>query len=145
MIDREIDICEPRRVADHPRQILSEFPPTRTKEAPAEATDVNKIMARYVKAGFMRPGGMPNLAPGGEYADVSALSGTDYGDAVAKVQRVNEAFDALPAQMRDRFKNDPQGFLAFISDPANTAECVKLGLFVQEKPVEVKPVEVEVK
>lgn len=145
MSDRVVDVIKPRRVADRPRQAILEFPPTRTKQAPAEACDVNSIMARYVKAGFMRSGGMPNLAPGGEYADVSALSGTDYGDAVAKVQRVNEAFDALPAQMRDRFKNNPQGFLEFISDPANTLECVKLGLFVQEKPFDVKPVEVEVK
>lgn len=142
MSDRLVEVIKPRKVYDRPRQVVAEFGPSRTKQAPAEACDVNSIMARYVKAGFIRPGQIPMLSPGGQYADVSALSGTNYGDAVAVVQRVNEAFDALPAVVRDRFKNDPQGFLAFISDPANKAECVKLGLI--NAPVEA-PVVSEVK
>jgi phage internal scaffolding protein len=37
-------------------------------------------------------------------------------------------FDQLPALIRDRFHNDPQEMLAFLNDPNNYDEAIKLGL-----------------
>lgn len=66
----------------------------------------------------------PKVIPVG--ADVS-----DYGDFADCMNRVNDAlakFDSMPAAIRARFGNDPKSFYAFVLDPENTEECVKLGL-----------------
>jgi len=38
------------------------------------------------------------------------------------------AFDALPARIRERFRNDPAQFLHFMSEDSNLPEMIKLGL-----------------
>jgi len=44
------------------------------------------------------------------------------------------AFEALPAKIRDRFANSPERFLAFLADPDNLDEAVKLGLVNKPEP-----------
>jgi hypothetical protein len=39
---------------------------------------------------------------------------------------------ALPADVRARFENDPANLLDFMVNPANNAECIKLGLIDRE-------------
>ena len=42
-------------------------------------------------------------------------------------------FMTLPSEIRSRFGSDPRAFFAWISNPDNTAEAIKLGLMVERK------------
>ena len=65
---------------------------------------------------------------------------TDYHSAMNAVRRGEEAFAALPAFTRDRFKNDPALFVDFCLDPQNRAEAEKLGLVISRQVRENVPV-----
>lgn len=95
-----------------------------TKQADFESTDINKIVARYQKTGFL-----PDLIKHEpRYGDFSEV--TDYMEAVQIVQHAEEQFSALDAHIRKRFDNDPSKFLDFVHDPKNKQELVKMGLAV---------------
>lgn len=86
-------------------------------------TDINNIVRRF---GITQT--MPLGVAGGVYGDFSGI--TDFADAVALVDRAMDQFMALPADVRERFKNDPavmidtvqnmsrEEFEAFASPPA---------------------------
>jgi len=50
------------------------------------------------------------------------------------------AFATLPSHVRRRFENDPQEFLAFMADPANQDEVIKMGLATDNRPPPPEPV-----
>jgi len=96
---------------------------TRTQKNQAYACDINNIMAQYMKKGgsFHR---LPD--PVGLYADLSSAQDLQTSmDIIIEAQR---AFDILPAQVRERFKNSPVEFLKFMDDPNTLDEKIKLGL-----------------
>lgn len=110
--------------------------------------DINTIINRF-KIGYEMPEGvrMPT------YEDFSEVH--DFQSAANAIAQARESFDALPAEVRFRFHNDPADFVAFCSDERNRPEAVKLGLVppppapdpvpdpgpvvVQAKPVDVPP------
>lgn len=49
------------------------------------------------------------------------------------IRDTDDQFAAFPSEIRDRFNNDPQNFLKFISVDSNRDEAVRLGLI--ESPV----------
>lgn len=51
-----------------------------------------------------------------------------FQEAVQQVQAAQEAFMALPAEVRSRFDNDAGKFVKFIEDDRNIDEAVKLGI-----------------
>lgn len=51
-----------------------------------------------------------------------------YQEALNAVIAGEQAFSALSSTLRNRFENDPAQFLAFMEDPSNQDEMVKLGL-----------------
>ena len=53
------------------------------------------------------------------------------------VRTSQEAFEAMPATVRDRFNNDPARFMDFVNDADNYDEALKMGI-VNPRP---KPVE----
>lgn len=74
---------------------------TPTEQAHKDDCDINKIMARYVKTGQLPDPGRPV----GHFLDV-----TDFGDfqsSMDKVVAARQAFDALPANVREQYRNDP--------------------------------------
>lgn len=91
------------------------------RESEKAASDVNNIVARFVKTGIL-----PTATAQGFYGDVSEL--TDYREALEKVRSADAAFMQLPAEVRRRFDNDAATFLDFMSDPANLDEARKLGI-----------------
>lgn len=93
---------------------------SKTKQSHKDECDINKIIAKAVRAG-----GLPE-APEGLYGDFSAVP--DYMTAIETINRAQEQFEALPAKLRKRLNNDPQEFLAFMADPENRAELEKLGM-----------------
>lgn len=107
--------------------------PSLTKQAHKDDCDINRIMKRW-----LRDGVLTHVSSAAQtFRDVA--SGHDYHQLMDTVLDVQDAFDSLPSDVRKRFANDPIMVLDFISDPANTDECVKLGLvtpFAPDKGVE---------
>ncbi len=96
-----------------------------TNQADMESADINKIMARYEKTGVLLD---PVLNEYREptFGDFSEIK--DYHATLSAVRRAEQVFAALPANVRNRFKNDPQEMINFLEDSKNDKEAVDLGL-----------------
>lgn len=68
----------------------------------------------------------------GDFAD-----GSDFQTHMDRIVSAQQQFDSLPAEIRDRFDNDPAELLDFVSDENNRDEAIELGLV--PKPVDVPP------
>lgn len=75
--------------------------------------DVNTIVRRY---GLTRE--MPAGTAGGVFGDFSGIY--DYEDALAAVERAERGFMSLPAEVRDRFGNDPAQLIRLAHDLPQT-------------------------
>jgi phage internal scaffolding protein len=69
---------------------------------------------------------MPVNAISGTYGDFSGVH--DYHTALNALIASESEFAALPAQIRNRFQNDPSNLIEFLDDPRNKAEAESLGL-----------------
>ncbi|QXP44292.1 MAG: internal scaffolding protein [Arizlama microvirus] len=110
-----------------------------TQQHFAGDTDINAIVAKFVKTGSLDPSLVNQRAA--VFADVSGI--VDYRTTLDRIRAVNEQFELLPVEIRARFENDASNLLEFVANPANAEEAVKLGLLpkpVSELPVELKPV-----
>lgn len=96
-----------------------------TKQEFANECDINVILARYDQV-EPRPG-----LRWGEFADAPE----DFLAAQLLVKNAEERFNSFDARVRERFKHSPVEMLRFLSDPANKAEAIALGL-VQAPPPE---------
>lgn len=89
------------------------FPPSRTKQAFKEETDVNRLVARAA-----RGESLSHLEKhGAVYGDFS-----DFDDLLTAYKRIETAkgiFAELPGELRREFRNDPFEFFAFVNDPEN--------------------------
>jgi len=87
-----------------------------------EECDINNVVRKH--------GSPPMVAVlgdgGAKYGDFSHVS--DYQSALNAVISAENLFNQVPADIRDRFANDPGRFLAFVDDPKNADELVRLGL-----------------
>lgn len=102
-----------------------------TKQEFAEEVDINTLVRRFNLTGQLPSGvRMPSY---GDFTEV-----TDFHSAVNAIAEAHEAFDAMPAEVRFRFQNNPAAFVDFCSDPSNLAEARKMGLV---PPEEVRPAE----
>lgn len=101
-----------------------------TRQSELDSTDINKIVARFDRAGLPLPTGESR------FLDVSEVP--DFRSALEQVQRANEYFMTLPAKSRALFENDPAIFLDRVSDPAQLALLVEAGVVPKD---EVKAVE----
>lgn len=97
--------------------------PSMTKQSEADACDINKIMKQYERTGYLPPA--DNL---GFYADVSDVP--SYQAALAVVEKAEAVFMSLPGDFRAKLDNDPAKYLAWVADPANRDEMIKLGMIV---------------
>lgn len=104
--------------------------PSRTQQHFAEEVDINTIVRRFGLTGEL-PTDVPMVLQG-DFTNV-----LDFQSAMDMVVQARESFDAQPASVRNRFDNDPQKFLAFVSDKANIDEAIKLGL-VREESVQAR-------
>jgi phage internal scaffolding protein len=99
--------------------------------------DINYILRGYNRTGLIDHVNRYQ----GQYMDLSEP--VDFLTAQNVVIDAVECFESLPAAVRKRFKNDPQGFLEFVQNPENKEEMQEMGLLKPEKP-EQKPIEVTV-
>jgi len=75
----------------------------------ADEVNVNTIVRRF---GLTRD--MPSGKLGGVYGDFSGISG--YEDAVAAIERARAGFMTLPADVREKFRNDPGRLISTVQD-----------------------------
>jgi len=99
-----------------------------------EETDINNIMYKFGLTGLL-----PQAPLEASYGDFSGVY--DYHTALNAIIASEEQFEALPAQLRGRFDNDPAKLIAFMENEANRPEAEKLGL-INPKPVISTPVEI---
>ena len=97
--------------------------PSLTQQQFMDECDINQIVARYHRTEVIN---LRSDAASGRYADLSSMP--DYREACDIVIAANEAFNSLDAGIRKKFDNDPAQFLAFVEDPSNVDELVRLGL-----------------
>lgn len=100
-----------------------------TLQSEMAATDINNIVRKYRQTGVLDH----QKQFGGYYADITEYP-VNYLEAVQHVERVEQMFDDLPSEIRDRFKNDPGAFVSFVGNPANFDELVRLGLARERVP-----------
>jgi len=92
-----------------------------TQQHFAEETDINYILKQFNITGLL-----PNNPISPRYGDFTNVH--DYHSALNAVMAAEDEFDALPAQIRARFDNEPAALIDFLSNEANRAEAIKLGL-----------------
>lgn len=99
--------------------------PGRTKQSFAKEADINFIMERYQRTGYLVDPGVVAVreAMYGNFAD-----GMDYLDLQNRLVGMRSLFEGFPSSIRERFGNDPSRLLDFVVDPENEAEAVALGL-----------------
>lgn len=95
------------------------------KQEFAEEVDINTIIHR-----FKLDGELPSGVRMPTYGDFTGV--TDFQSAMEQVAQAREAFERMPARVRERFDNDPAKFVDFCSDEKNLPEAAKLGLVTAE-------------
>lgn len=100
---------------------------TRTQQQFKEECDINNIAKN-----FGMTGKLPVNVRMPTYGDFTFVD--DYQSAMNAARWAQHSFMQMPAEVRLRFRNDPQMFLDFCSDERNRDEAIKLGL-VQMPPV----------
>lgn len=94
---------------------------SRTKQSFKKDCDVNNIMKKYVKTGMVTH--LSNKQPNYGYAP-----SIDFREAMEIVTSAKNGFDGLPSEVRRKFQNRPEEFLAFIENDDNRAEMIEMGL-----------------
>lgn len=92
------------RAVGRATRVCCEGEESRVQQHLADEVDINTICRRF----GLSPVNAPPVE-GGVYGDFSGI--TDFESAVEAVKRAQRSFNALPAEVRDRFKNDPGRFL----------------------------------
>ena len=98
--------------------------PSLAQQHMAEECDINYIVERFGVTGQLPEAAV--IPP--TYGDFTGIG--DYRDALNAVSSANAAFMALPANVRERFDNDPALFVDFCSstDPQDRSLAIELGL-----------------
>lgn len=102
-----------------PAKVTSE---SLTQQQFADECDINKIMRKYKQTGVISH--VSRIQ--GVYGDFTHVE--EYQQMLEKVQLAENSFNSLPAEIRDRFGNDPKKLVMFLSDPKNQQEAERLGL-----------------
>ena len=100
-------------------------------ESEKEESDINTIVRR-----FGLTGELPSDIKMPQSGDFTGIP--DFHTAMNMVRATQEEFMRVPAEIRDRFNNDPQKLMSFLDDEANRDEARKLG-FLRPDPVVPEP------
>lgn len=120
--------------------------PSLTQQQFKDESDINVLFERFQDTGFYYD---PLTAVNGSkvaprFDDFSNIDPSDYMHAQNILVNAREQFNALPAEIRERFNYDPALLLKFVSDEANYDEAVKLGIVIpKETSDDVKDSEVD--
>lgn len=95
---------------------------TRTQQQFAKDCNINNIIKKYKKTGVITHINTKT----GVYADMTQMP--NYQEALQTVIHGQTAFDQLPAELREKFKYNPQEMMDYLNDKRNDEEAIKLGL-----------------
>lgn len=114
-----------------PKVVLTCLEESRTRQSEADASDINQIMAQYDRTGLL-----PQNQREALFVDVSNMP--DYRTSLDTINKADEMFMMLPADIRAKFDNDAAVFLDWTSDPDNREQMQDLGMLPKDE-VEVPP------
>ena len=101
-----------------------------TQQHFAKDADVRNIIKQYDRTGLIA-----NVARGvAQYGDYSEVN--EYRESLDMVNRANDNFMQLPAEIRQMFGNDAGTFFEFATNPENEKKMIELGL--KEAPVVIE-------
>jgi len=100
--------------------------PIRTKQEPAADADVNRMVERFFKTGYM-----PQSGKQPRFGDFTGPGFQEMHNAVAAART---QFMGLEPKLRRRFGNNVGTLIEWVNDPDNEAEAIKLGLLPQKAP-----------
>jgi len=92
-----------------------------------EETDINTIVRRFGLTGEL-PQNL-QMPVSGDFTEAKTFEET-----MQLMTQAQQEFMSLPADIRERFANDPGRLIAFLENPDNRDEAVKLGIV--NKPAE---------
>jgi phage internal scaffolding protein len=95
--------------------------PTLAQQHYKDECDINTILQKFSITGIL-----PEAPLSPRYGDFTGIG--DYHTALNRVISAQEEFEALPAQIRARFDNDPAKLIEFLDNDANRPEAEELGL-----------------
>lgn len=95
--------------------------PSMTDQSGSDDADINVMIRRFGLMGTMPVNPRTPLTEG-------MIGAMDYRESLDQIREAKSAFDALPADVRKRFDNDPAKYLEFFEKPENMDEAIKLGL-----------------
>lgn len=107
--------------------------PSLAHQAFAAECDIRNIMNKYKKTGLISHV-TSSFAQYGDFTNIP-----DFRDAMDIVINAQDSFDSLPAEIRNRFANDPGDFLDFASKEENRDELVRLGILHKKEPIVSPP------
>lgn len=120
-------------------RVQKHFPnPTMTKQAFKDETNINNIMARYIKDGVMDHVNTHQ----GNYGNFIGYE--NYHTSLNQILQAEAMFLTIPAKIRALFNNDPATFLAFADNPENQKTMVEIGLALpspEDAPRKAEPAE----
>lgn len=103
---------------------------SRVKRSFKDECDINKILAKARKTGLLPVSSRQAL-----YGDFS--NSTDFFTMQVKLVNAHNEFMKLPSDIRSKFDHNPGKLIAWLDDPANKDEAIKLGLMpMPEKTAE---------
>jgi len=111
-----------------PRLYTPQDPISLTKQSFKDECNINKIMAKFQKAGAISH--YAKHAP--KYGDTTSI---ELQDALNIIADADSMFEELPSTIRKKFENNPGKFLDFVQNPDNNEEMQKLGLAKKGKPI----------
>lgn len=109
---------------------------TMTQQQFLHDTDINNILAKFLRTGLM-----DNIGQG-TYEDVSESA--DYRQSIHIIQEADAQFLTLPAKTRKEFDNDPAKFMDFIHTTQDQNRLVDLDLIPKPNPIQNPKIEPEV-
>ena len=104
--------------------------PSLTVQAAGVEADINNIMAKYMKTGVISPDVISRRQA--VFTDIGKFG--DYGTLLDAVCAVQEEFDSLKPEIRERFGNSPEELINWLQDSANYDEAVRYGLMFKGHP-----------
>lgn len=95
--------------------------PNPTQQSQLPETDINMMSAKYLKS---RMAGNPN----GRKPMFIEVPSASFHEMMNTVMRMRDDFSRLSAKVRAKFMNDPGVMLAWLENPDNRREGVRMGL-----------------
>jgi len=111
----------PRNQYNHARPGTDNQEPSLTKQSFRDETNINNIMARYVKTGIIEH---INSLPG----TFGFVPNIDFREAQEIVLEGQKKFAELPAIIREKFNHNPAEFVEFCLNPTSTPDLAAMGL-----------------